>query len=173
MRSQRMIKAFVLGVVGSRSELVSSLNAIRNLPNVEEAYLLWGTYDVIAKVVVPSLEDLNSVLDGLYRSGVVDSNTLIVNPGGLSLEKPESRSKRKCAYTFIKIRRPAAPRLWGRFLSEIDAVMEAYEIFGMYDVIVAVSEDVRADFFDSYFRKLWILTEINMNNTTTMFTVEV
>jgi hypothetical protein len=51
--------------------------------------------------------------------------------------------------------------------------MEAYEIFGMYDVIVAVSEDVRHDFFDSYFRKLWILTEINMNNTTTMFTVEV
>lgn len=168
-----MIRAFVLGIVGSRSELISSLRSIRSSPHVDEAYLIWGTYDVIAKVTVPDLEDLNSVLDSLYRSGVVDSNTLIVNPRGLNLEKPESKTKRKCAYTFIKIRRPAAPRLWERFLSEIEPVMEAYEIFGMYDVIVAVSEDVRHDFFDSYFRKLWILTEINMNNTTTMFTVEI
>jgi DNA-binding Lrp family transcriptional regulator len=91
-----MIRAFVLGIVGSRSELVSSLRSIRSSPHVDEAYLIWGTYDVIAKVTVPGLEDLNSVLDSLYRSGVVDSNTLIVNPRGLNLEKPESRTKRKC-----------------------------------------------------------------------------
>lgn len=167
-----MVRAFVLGTVGSRSELVSCLEGVRAVPRVEEAYLIWGTYDIIAKVTVERLEDINDVLDAMYRAGVVDSNTLIVNPRGLNLEKPEARTKRKCAYTFVKIRRPAAPRLWERFLSGIEAVLESYEVFGIYDVIVAVSEDVRSDFFDSYFRKLWLLTEINMNNTTTMFTVE-
>jgi hypothetical protein len=52
-----MIRAFVLGIVGSRSELVSSLRSIRSSPHVDEAYLIWGTYDVIAKVTVPGLED--------------------------------------------------------------------------------------------------------------------
>jgi len=49
-----MIRAFVLGIVGSRSELVSSLRSIRSSPHVDEAYLIWGTYDVIAKVTVPA-----------------------------------------------------------------------------------------------------------------------
>ncbi|MEM4185443.1 MAG: hypothetical protein QXE50_07330, partial [Nitrososphaerota archaeon] len=67
----------------------------------------------------------------------------------------------------------AAPRLWDRFLQRIEHVLEAYEIFGIYDVIVGVSEDAKSDYFNSFFRKLWLLTEINMNSTTTMFTVDV
>ncbi|MCS7117360.1 MAG: Lrp/AsnC ligand binding domain-containing protein, partial [Thaumarchaeota archaeon] len=114
-----MVRAFILGTVGSRSELISCLEGVRGAPRVEEAYLIWGTYDIIAKAAVERLEEINDVLDAIYRAGVVDSNTLIVNPRGLNLEKPESKSKKKCAYTFIKIRRPAAPKLWDRFLRGI------------------------------------------------------
>jgi hypothetical protein len=38
---------------------------------------------------------------------------------------------------------------------------------------VGVAAEARHDFFNSYFRKLWLLTEINMNSTTTMFTVDI
>jgi DNA-binding Lrp family transcriptional regulator len=167
------VKAFILGSVGKRSELIECLQATRRAQFVEEAYLIFGTADIIAKVRVNNLEQINSVLDTLYQNGIVDTNTLIVNEAGLNFERQLDKPKKKCAYTFIKIRRPAAPRLWDRFLQGIEYVTEAYEIFGIYDVIVGVSEDARSDFFNSYFRKLWLLTEINMNSTTTMFTVDI
>lgn len=159
--------------MGKRSELIECLQATRRAQFVEEAYLIFGTADIIAKVKVNNLEQINSVLDTLYQNGIVDTNTLIVNEAGLNFERQLDKPKKKCAYTFIKIRRPAAPRLWDRFLQGIEHVTEAYEIFGIYDVIVGVSEDARSDFFNSYFRKLWLLTEINMNSTTTMFTVDI
>jgi len=167
------VKAYILGTVGTRSQLIECLEATKRTQFVKEAYLIFGTADLIAKVEVETLSQINTVLDNLYHNGVVDTNTLIVNSAGLNFERPESSSRRKCAYTFIKIRRPAAPRLWDRFLQTIDHVLEAYEIFGIYDVIVGVGEESRADFFNSYFRKLWLLTEINMNSTTTMFTVNI
>lgn len=168
-----MIKAYILGIVGSRSELISCLEASRKIQFVKEAYLIYGAYDLICKVEVEKLEQINMILDNLFQNGVVDSNTLIANNAGLSLEKPETHKKRKCAYTFIKIRRPAAPKLWDKFLSNIDAVLEAYEVYGFYDVVVGVSEDARTDFFNNYFRKLWLLTDINLNSTTTTFTVDI
>jgi len=167
------LKAYILGSVGKRSELIGCLQAARKTQLVKEAYLLYGAVDLIAKVEVTSLEQLNSILDTFYENGIVDTNTLIVNSAGLNYERELPTPKRKCAYTFIKIRRPAAPRLWDRFLQNVEPVLEAYEIFGVYDVIVGVSEDARPDFFNSYFRRLWLLTEINMNSTTTMFTVDV
>lgn len=168
-----MIKAYILGIVGSRSELISCLEASRKIQFVKEAYLIYGAYDLICKVEVDKLEQINVVLDNLFQNGIVDSNTLIVNSAGLNLEKPESSKKKKCAYTFIKIRRPAAPKLWDKFLNSIDAVLEAHEVYGFYDVVVSVSEDVRSDFFNNYFRKLWLLTDINLNSTTTTFTVDI
>jgi DNA-binding Lrp family transcriptional regulator len=167
------VKAYILGTVGTRSQLIQCLEATRQTQFVKEAYLIFGTADIIVKVEVENLPQINTVLDNLYHNGVVDTNTLIVNSAGLSFERPESTSRKKCAYTFIKIRRPAAPRLWDRFLQTIDHVLEAYEIFGIYDVIVGVAAEARHDFFNSYFRKLWLLTEINMNSTTTMFTVDI
>ncbi|MCS7146174.1 MAG: Lrp/AsnC ligand binding domain-containing protein [Nitrososphaerota archaeon] len=167
------MKAFILGSVGKRSELIECLHATRRIQLVREAYLIFGTADIIAKVEVNTIEQINSVLDTLYQNGVVDTNTLIVNSAGLNFERQLTTPKKKCAYTFIKIRRPAAPRLWDRFLQSIEHVMEAYEIFGIYDVIVGVGEDAKSDFFNSYFRRLWLLTEINMNSTTTMFTVDI
>jgi len=168
-----MIKAYILGIVGSRSELVSCLEASRRTQFVKEAYLIYGAYDLICKVEVEKIEQINVVLDNLFQNGIVDSNTLIVNSAGLNLEKPETYNKRKSAYTFIKIRRPAAPKLWDKFLSTINAVLEAHEVYGFYDVVVGVSEDAKTDFFNSYFKKLWLLTDINLNSTTTTFTVDI
>lgn len=167
------LKAFVLGIVGARSELLSCLEAVRASNLVVEAYLIYGTYDIICKVEFENFAQLNGLLDVLTQNGVVDSNSMIVNSEGLSFEKEEARKKRKHAYTFIKIRRPAAPRLWETFLRSIDTVLEAHEVYGIYDVVVGVSEDAKVDFFNSYFRRLWLLTDINMTNTHTFFTLEV
>jgi len=114
------VKAYILGTVGTRSQLIECLEATKRTQFVKEAYLIFGTADLIAKVEVETLSQINTVLDNLYHNGVVDTNTLIVNSAGLNFERPESSSRRKCAYTFIKIRRPAAPRLWDRFLQTID-----------------------------------------------------
>jgi hypothetical protein len=51
-------------------------------------------------------------------------------------------------------------------------VLEAHELFGMWDVVVSVAEEAREDFFNRFFKKLWLLTEVNMTSTHTMFTVK-
>ncbi len=166
------MKAFVLGTVGSRSGLIETIQAIRSDKNVEESYLIWGPYDVLSKVNVESLKHLNSVLDSMRGYGVVDTNSLIVNEGGLSFEKEGAGSRRKCAYIFIKMRRPSAPKLWEKYLMSIDEILEGHELFGMWDVVVSVDEDARDDFFNRVFKRLWLLTEVNMTSTHTMFTVK-
>jgi DNA-binding Lrp family transcriptional regulator len=81
------MKAFVLGTVGTRSSLLDTLSGVRGDKNVEESYLIWGPYDIISKVRADSLPQLNSILDVMREHGVVDTNTLIVNEGGLSVER--------------------------------------------------------------------------------------
>jgi hypothetical protein len=103
---------------------------------------------------------------------VVDTNTLIVNEGGLSVEREGCGGRRKSAYVFIKMRRPSAPKLWEKYLMSIEDVLEAHELFGMWDVVVSVAEEAREDFFNRFFKKLWLLTEVNMTSTHTMFTVK-
>ncbi|MCS7143070.1 MAG: Lrp/AsnC ligand binding domain-containing protein [Aigarchaeota archaeon] len=166
------MKAFVLGTVGARSELLNCLDAVRRSNLVSEAYLIFGIHDIICKVEFERLQQLNGLLDVLTQNGVVDSNTMIVNSEGLSFEREGGYKRKKCAYTFIKIRRPAAPRLWETFLKSVDTIAEAHEVYGMYDVVVGVSEDAKHDFFNRYFRRLWLLTDINMTNTHTFFTVD-
>lgn len=166
------MKAFILGTVGTRSGLIETINAIRTDKNVEETYLIWGPYDTLTKVSADNLQHLNSILDAMRGYGVVDTNTLIVNEGGLSFEKEGSSKRRKCAYIFIKMRRPSAPKLWEKYLMSIDEVMEGHELFGMWDVVVSVAEEARDDFFNKVFKRLWLLTEVNMTSTHTMFTVK-
>ncbi|MEM4302811.1 MAG: Lrp/AsnC ligand binding domain-containing protein [Candidatus Caldarchaeum sp.] len=166
------MKAFVLGTVGTRSGLTETLTAVRSDKNVEESYLIWGPYDVISKVNAESLPHLNRILDHMREHGVVDTNTLIVNEGGLSFEKENCSSRRKCAYIFIKMKRPSAPKLWEKYLMAIDEVLEGHELFGMWDVVVSVAEEARDDFFNRVFKRLWLLTEVNMTSTHTMFTVK-
>lgn len=167
------MKAFILGIVGSRGELIGCLEAVRRSQFVKEAYLIYGAYDIICKVEFEEFKQLNSILDVLTQNGVVDSNTQLVNTEGLSFEKQDAERKRKCAYTFIKIRRPAAPKFWESFLMSIESIAEAHELYGAYDVVVGVTSEAREDFFNKYFRRLWVLTEINMTATNTMFTVDI
>ncbi|MEM0384352.1 MAG: Lrp/AsnC ligand binding domain-containing protein [Candidatus Caldarchaeum sp.] len=166
------MKAFVLGTVGTRSGLTETLAAVRSDKNIEESYLIWGPYDTVSKVNCESLKHLNQVLDVMREHGVVDTNTLIVNEGGLSFEKENCGKTRKCAYIFIKMRRPSAPKLWEKYLMSIEEVLEGHELFGMWDVVVSVAEEARTDFFNRVFKRLWLLTEVNMTSTHTMFTVK-
>lgn len=168
------MKAFVLGTVGSRSGLIEALEAVRKTNIVKEAYLIWGPYDLICKVETSTIGQLNTLLDVMYEQGFVDSNTMIVNDeGGLSYEVDNINEIKKCAYIFIKKRRPAAPRLWDKYLKSIDDIVEAHELFGMWDVVVSVREDAREEFFERVFKKLWLLTEVNLTSTHTMFTVKI
>ncbi len=167
------MKAIILGTVGTRSGLVETLTAVRSDKNVKESYLIWGPYDLISEVQIESLTMLDSLLNLMRDHGVVDTNTLIVNEAGLSFTKPEFDGVKKCAYIFIKMRRPSAPKLWEKYLKAIEDVASAYELFGMWDVVVTVIEDAREDFFNRVFKKLWLLTEVNMTSTHTMFTVKV
>lgn len=167
------MKAFILGSVSARSILLDSLKAARSSKFVKEAYLIWGPYDMICKVEVPSIGYLNSVLDLLHENEVVDTNTLIVNEeGGLSFEVDNVDNIRKCAYIFIKLRRPAAPKLWDTFLRGIEDITEAHQLFGMYDVIISVKEEARDEYFERVFKKLWLLGEVNLTSTYTSFTLK-
>ncbi len=123
------MKAFVLGTVGTRSGLTETLTAVRSDKNIEEAYLIWGPYEVVSKVTADSLSHLNHILDIMREHGVVDTNTLIVNEGGLSFEKENCATRRKCAYIFIKMKRPSAPKLWEKYLRSIDEILEGHELF--------------------------------------------
>lgn len=167
------MKAFILGVISTRSGLIQALNAVRSSNLVREAYLLYGSYDLICKTEFESFDRLNSLLEMLNRTGLQDSNTLIVNESGLSFEREGCDKTCKSAYIFIKIRRPSAPKFWEKHLRSIEPVMEAYEVYGFYDVVVSISEDAREDFFNKVFRQLWLLTEVNMTATHTMFTVKI
>jgi len=168
-----VMKAFILGTVGTRSGLVETLTAVRSDKNVKESYLIWGPYDLISETMIDSLTQLDSLLNLMRDHGVVDTNTMLVNEAGLSFTKPELENARKCAYIFIKMRRPSAPKLWEKYLKAIDDIAAAYELFGMWDVVVSVAEEAREDFFNRVFKKLWLLTEVNMTSTHTMFTVKV
>ncbi len=166
------MKAFILALIGTRSGLIQALNAVRESEHVREAYLVYGSYDLICKTEFEDFEQLNTVLDMLNRNGLQDSNTLIVNDRGLSFEKEECDKTRKSAYIFIKIRRPSVPKFWEKHLRSIEPVMEAHEVYGLYDVVVSIREEAREEFFDKVFRQLWLLTEVNMTSTNTMFTVK-
>ncbi|MCC6039905.1 MAG: Lrp/AsnC ligand binding domain-containing protein [Thermofilum sp.] len=78
MSSER-IKVFVLvnTQVGKEDEV---LKALRGLEYVEEAYIIYGEYDVIAKLEVPALELLDKVVTNIRNMpGVTRTSTLIAS----------------------------------------------------------------------------------------------
>jgi anthranilate phosphoribosyltransferase len=78
MSSER-IKVFVLvnTQVGKEDEV---LKALRGLEYVEEAYIIYGEYDVIAKLEVPALELLDKVVTSIRNMpGVTRTSTLIAS----------------------------------------------------------------------------------------------
>lgn len=71
------IKVFILinTQVGKEDEV---LNAVRVLEFVEEAYIIYGEYDVIAKLTLPALELLDKMVTTIRKlNGVTRTSTLI------------------------------------------------------------------------------------------------
>jgi len=166
------MKAYILSIISPRSGLVQALNAVRSSKIVREAYLIYGTYDLICKVEFDSFPQIDSFLEVLQENGLQDSNTLIVKEGGLNFEREECDKTEKCAFIFGKIKRPSVPKFWEKHLKSIESVMEAHELYGLYDVVISVSENARTDFYNQVFKQLWLLTEVNLTATHTMFTVK-
>ncbi|MCL7402293.1 MAG: Lrp/AsnC ligand binding domain-containing protein [Thaumarchaeota archaeon] len=166
------MKAYILSIISPRSGLVQALNAVKSSKIVREAYLIYGTYDLICKIEFDNFSQVDTFLDMLQENGLQDSNTLIVKEGGLSFEREECNQTEKCAYIFGKIKRPSVPKFWEKHLKSMKSVMEAHELYGLYDVVISVSEDARTDFYNQVFKQLWLLTEVNLTATHTMFTVK-
>ncbi|MDP7981728.1 MAG: Lrp/AsnC family transcriptional regulator [Conexivisphaera sp.] len=61
-----MAKAYVLinTEMGKEDEV---LKALKQMPNVVEAYIIYGVYDVIAKVEADSLEKVKDVISSRVR----------------------------------------------------------------------------------------------------------
>uniref|UniRef100_A0A7C1P2E0 Lrp/AsnC family transcriptional regulator n=1 Tax=Thermofilum pendens TaxID=2269 RepID=A0A7C1P2E0_THEPE len=77
--SSEGIKVFVLvnTQVGREDEV---LRALRGLEYVREAYIIYGEYDVIAKLEVPALELLDKVITSIRNMpGVTRTSTLIAS----------------------------------------------------------------------------------------------
>jgi len=74
-----MPTAFVLINADSGSER-KLLEQIKNMDGVKEAYLVYGTFDIIAKVKTKSLEELRTQISAKTRKldNVVSTMTLIV-----------------------------------------------------------------------------------------------
>ena len=75
-------KAFVLINTELGSEL-DAVNAIKKIPNVTEAYLVYGTYDVIVKVESDSLDKVKQTITADLRtlSNVRSTLSMVVVEG--------------------------------------------------------------------------------------------
>lgn len=82
MESEKLTLAFVLinAEIGSEEEVIKE---IMKLEGVEEAYIVYGVYDVIAKVRAESLEKLKEIITWKIRrlEKVRSTLTMIVVEG--------------------------------------------------------------------------------------------
>ena len=74
----------IITEIGSESKV---LEALKSMDNVEEAYLVYGVYDILAKVTTKSMDELEETITScLLRSNEVKSSTtMIVIPPKQSL----------------------------------------------------------------------------------------
>ena len=63
--------------LGSESEVV---NDLKKIPEVKEVYMVYGVYDIIARVEAENLDDLKEIISGKIRGQdkVRSSLTMIV-----------------------------------------------------------------------------------------------
>ena len=73
-----MQRAFLLGKVKATYE-ESVLSAIKNIPEIVEAHLVFGAYDFVAKIEVDALDLLETTVFDKLRTldGVVSTQTLL------------------------------------------------------------------------------------------------
>lgn len=61
--------------VGKEDEILSK---VRSMENVAEAYIVYGEFDIIAKIVLPQLELLDEIVSTIRKiEGVTKTSTLI------------------------------------------------------------------------------------------------
>lgn len=73
-----MVVAFAL-LVGDAGKEKSILDALKTMNEVEEAYIVYGEYDIVVKVNVEQLKDLDPFLTEKIRNidGVQMTSTMI------------------------------------------------------------------------------------------------
>jgi len=64
-----MVKAVVLVMLEPKT--FEDANKIRKIPGVKESYLVFGHYDYVAFIDVPSLEKVGQIADKIQKLGFV------------------------------------------------------------------------------------------------------
>ena len=72
-----MVIGFIL-VITAPSMEKTAVKALSKIPEVQEAHVLFGEYDIILKVEAKDLDDLGRIVIKMIRSkpGVIDTETL-------------------------------------------------------------------------------------------------
>ncbi len=137
-------------------------------PAVKEVYALYGSFDLIMKVNMETTADITTFnMATLPEYEVITTSTLIVNENITSFESDEPKS----AYIFCRlpIRKNANEVLSA--LKENENIIEASYIFGIYDVIIGISEAARHDTFNMVTSHLR-MKELGILRSDTMHTVK-
>jgi len=76
-----MIKAYVL-VVTNPGETRNVVNALRDVPGVQELHEVMGPYDVVIEIEVESLSDVPPILSDRIRAvpGIESTTSLVTFP---------------------------------------------------------------------------------------------
>ena len=76
MAEERIVVYILVNTqVGKEDEI---LHKIRNMENVAEAYIVYGEFDIIAKIILPQLELLDDMVSSIRKiEGVTKTSTLI------------------------------------------------------------------------------------------------
>jgi DNA-binding Lrp family transcriptional regulator len=169
---EQATKAFILAQCGIDINLETIIEEIRELHGVNEAYLMYGPYDLLVKSATENTRELAALIRTLGTKGVVTTTTFIVDKNlGLSFEKDNSDKIRKCAYVFIKVQQVAEiSKLEKPLKDEKLPILEAHSVFGRYDVIISIEEAARSKMFSQVTKYLRSLEGITSCDT--LFTVE-
>jgi len=93
-----LIKAYVLSKVNSGTEK-DVCKKIADLDNVLDASIIYGEYDIVARVIVPELPKLNEFLDNVRSiPSVILTSTMIVAQeykGKSKREELNAKTKKK------------------------------------------------------------------------------
>lgn len=76
MSEERIVVYILVNTqVGKEDEILAK---VRNMENVAEAYIVYGEFDIIAKIVLPQLELLDEMVSTIRKiEGVTKTSTLI------------------------------------------------------------------------------------------------
>ncbi len=76
MSEERIVVYILVNTqVGKEDEILAK---VRNMENVTEAYIVYGEFDIIAKIVLPQLELLDEMVSTIRKiEGVTKTSTLI------------------------------------------------------------------------------------------------